>query len=169
PPPTFTLFPYPTLFLSPPGFASKPGGRPQRSCPRRVVDAILHLLQTGYQWRMLPHDVPPRSTVCGYSRAWRDDVTSASIHDALYRRCRDLEGREESRSAAIIDSQSVKTGSDARNAVGFCAGRRIKGHPLCDTLGLMMRMEVHSADAQDRDGAALVFDFIAPRFPFVER
>jgi transposase len=99
-------------------------------------------------------------------------LLTARIHDALYRRCRDLEGREESPSAAIIDSQSVKTGPDAREAVGFDAGKRVKGrkrHLLCDTLGLMMRVEVHSASVQDRDGAALVFDRIAARFPFVER
>lgn len=152
--------------------APKPGGRPRTTCVRRVVDAVFYLLQTGCQWRMLPRDFPPRSTVYGYFRAWRDDGTWARIHDALYRRCRDLEGREESPSVAIIDSQSVKTGPDAREAVGFDAGKRIKGrkrHLLCDTLGLMMRIEVHSAGVQDRDGAALVFDRIAARFPFVER
>ena len=152
--------------------AAKPGGRPRRTCLRRVVDAIFYLLQTGCQWRILPRDFPPRSTVYGYFRAWRDDGIWARVHDALYRRCRDLEGREESPSAAIIDSQSVKTGPDARNAVGFDAGKRVKGrkrHLLCDTLGLMMRIEVHSAGIQDRDGAALVFERIAARFPFVER
>ena len=152
--------------------APRPGGRPRTTCLRRVLNAIFYLLQSGCQWRMLPRDFPPRSTVYGYFRRWRDDGTWARVHDALYRRCRNLEGREESPSAAILDSQSVKTGPDARNEVGFDAGKKIKGrkrHLLCDTLGLMMRIEVHSAGVQDRDGAALLFDRIATRFPFVER
>ena len=151
---------------------AQPGGRPRRTCLRRVVDAIVYLLQTGCQWRMLPREFPPRSTVYGYFRAWRADGSWTRIHDALYRRCRDLEGREESPSAAIIDSQSVKTGPDAREAVGFDAGKKVKGrkrHLMCDTLGLMMRIKVHSAGVQDRDGAALVFERIVSRFPFIER
>lgn len=127
--------------------AAKPGGRSRRTCQRRVVDAIFYLLQTGSQWRMLPRDFPPRSTIYGNFRAWRDDGTWARIHDALYRRCREPEGRQESPSAANIDSQSIKNGPDAGESVGFDAGKRVKGrkrHLLCDTLGLMMRVEVHS-------------------------
>ena len=96
----------------------------------------------------------------------------AKLHDVLYRRTRDLEGREESPTAAIIDSQSVKTGADAREMVGFDAGKRIKGrkrHLVTDMLGLMLRVEVHSAGVQDRDGAALVLERITRRFPFIER
>jgi len=90
----------------------------------------------------------------------------------LYRRTRELEGREESPTAAIIDSQSVKTGAEAREVVGYDAGKRIKGrkrHLVTDTLGLMLRVAVHSAGVQDRDGAALVLDRITRRFPFLER
>lgn len=151
---------------------AKPGGRPRTTCLRRVVNAIFYLLQTGCQWRMLPRDFPPRSTVYGYFRRWRDDGTWGRLHDVLYRRCRDLEGREESPTAAIVDSQSVKTGPDARSTVGFDAGKKIKGrkrHLMTDMLGLMMRIEVHSAGVQDRDGAALLFDRITARFPFIER
>lgn len=137
-----------------------------------MVDAIFYLLQTGCQWQMLPRDLPTRSTVCGYFRSWRDVGIWARVHDAVYRRCRDLEGRAESPSGAIIDSQSVKTGPDVRDEVGFDAGKRVKRrkrHLLCDMLGLMMRVEVQSADVKDRDGAALVFDRIAARLPFIER
>lgn len=87
----------------------------------------------------------------------------------LYRRTRELKGREESPTAAIIDSQSVKTGAEARDAVGYDAGRRVKGrkrHLVTDTLGLVLRIEVHSAGVQDRDGAALVLDRITRRHPF---
>jgi len=139
---------------------------------RRVVDGIFYLLQSGCQWRMLPRDFPPRSTVYGYFRAWIAAGVWAHVHDVLYRRTRELEGREESPTAAIIDSQSVKTGPDARGMVGYDAGKRIKGrkrHLVTDTLGLMLRIEVHSAGVQDRDGAALVLDRITRRFPFLER
>jgi transposase len=149
-----------------------PGGRPRSTSMRKVVNAIFYLLQTGCQWRMLPRDFPPRSTVYGYFRSWTNAGVWAQVHDFLYRQCRDLEGREESPSAAIIDSQSVKTGPDAREKVGFDAGKRIKGrkrHLMTDMLGLMLRVEVHSAGVQDRDGAALVFDRITQRFPFIEK
>lgn len=152
--------------------AAREGGRPRTTCLRRVVNAIFYLLQAGCQWRMLPRDFPPRSTVYGYFRAWIEAGVWSHLHDVLYRRTRELEGREESPTAAIIDSQSVKTGANARDTVGFDAGKRVKGrkrHLLTDTLGLMLRIEVHSAGVQDRDGAALVFDRITRRFPFLER
>lgn len=151
---------------------ARPGGRPRSVCLRRVVNAVFYLLQAGCQWRMLPRDFPPRSTVYGYFRAWISGGVWAHVHDVLYRRTRDLECREESPSAAIIDSQSVKTSADAREMVGFDAGKRIKGrkrHLVTDMLGLMLRVEVHSAGVQDRDGAALVLERITRRFPFIER
>ena len=135
-----------------------------------MVNAVFYLLQTGCQWRMLPRDFPPRSTVYGYFRSWIAAGVWAHLHDVLYRRSRELEGREESPTAAIIDSQSVKTGPDARDSVGFDAGKRVKGrkrHLVTDTLGLMLRIEVHSAGVQDRDGAVLVLERITRRFPFL--
>jgi transposase len=152
--------------------AAKRGGRPRSTCLRQVVNAVFYLLQTGCQWRMLPRDFPPRSTVYGYFRAWIAAGIWAHVHDVLYRQSRELEGRDESPTAAIIDSQSVRTGAEAREMVGFDAGKRVKGrkrHLVTDTLGLMLRIEVHSAGVQDRDGAALVLDRITQRFPFIER
>lgn len=152
--------------------AARRGGRPRSTCMRRVVNAVFYLLQTGCQWRMLPRDFPPRSTVYGYFRAWIAGGVWAHVHDVLYRRSRELEGRDENPTAAIIDSQSVRTGAEAREMVGFDAGKRVKGrkrHLVTDTLGLMLRIEVHSAGVQDRDGAALVLDHITRRFPFIER
>lgn len=152
--------------------SQRPGGRPRSACLRQVLNAVFYLLQTGCQWRMLPRDFPPRSTVYGYFRTWIAAGVWAHLHDALYRRTRDLEGREESPTAAIIDSQSVKTSAEAREMVGFDAGKRIKGrkrHLVTDMLGLMLRVEVHSAGLQDRDGAALVLERITGRFPFIER
>ena len=151
---------------------ARTGGRPRTTCLRRVVNAIFYLLQAGCQWRMLPRDFPPRSTVYGYFRAWIAAGVWGHVHDVLYRRTRELEGRDESPTAAIIDSQSVKTSAEAREMVGYDAGKRVKGrkrHLVTDTLGLMLRVEVHSASVQDRDGAALVLDRITRRFPFLER
>ena len=93
------------------------------------------------------------------------------VHEVLYRGSREPEARAESATAAIIDSQSVRTSAGAREMGGFDAGKRVKGrkrHLVNDTLGLMLRIEVHSAGAQDRDGAALVLDRITGRLPFVE-
>lgn len=147
-------------------------GRRRRTDLRAVVDAIFYLLQSGCQWGLLPKDFPPKSTVHFYFKRFARDGTWAGLHDALYCKTRDLEGREESPSYAIIDSQSVKTAAEARGAVGFDAGKRVKGrkrHILVDTLGLILKAEVHSAGIQDRDGAALIFDRITRRFPFIEK
>jgi transposase len=105
--------------------APRSGGRPRTTCLRRV-SAIFYLLQAGCQWRMLPRDFPPRSTVYGYFRAWIAAGVWARVHDVLYRRSRALEGRDESPTAAIIDSQSVRTGAEARDKVGFDAGRSVR-------------------------------------------
>src|SRR6056297_322412 len=150
----------------------RPGGRPRTTCLRRVADAIFHLLQAGCQRRMPPRDFPPRSTVYGCFRAWIAAGVWAHVHDVLYRRTRELEGREETLTAAIIDSQSTKTSAEAREMVGYEAGKRVKGRKrrlVTDTLGPMLRVEVHSAGVQDRDGAALVLDRITRQFPFLER
>ncbi|WP_180899782.1 IS5 family transposase [Martelella soudanensis] len=116
----------------------------------------------------IPHSV---KLTMPFKRFCRDG-TWRRIHDALYCRTRQLEGREEQPSFAIIDSQSVKTGPDARRDTGYDAGKKIKGrkrHILVDTLGMLLKAEVHSAGIQDRDGAALVFDKLANRFPFIEK
>lgn len=151
---------------------AKPGGRPRKTVMRSVINGIFYLLQSGCPWGFLPKDFPPKSTVHHYFKRFKDDGTWAHIHDELYRQTRTLEGREESPTYAIIDSQSVKTGPDAREMVGFDAGKKIKGrkrHILVDTLGLILKCEVHSASIQDRDGAALVFDKLTQRFPFIEK
>ena len=91
---------------------AKPGGRPRTVDMREVINGILYVLRSGCTWSALggmPHDLPPWSTTWGYFRRWRDDGTWEHIHDALYPKVRELEGREPTPSAAIIDSQSVKT------------------------------------------------------------
>jgi len=146
-------------------------GRKRRTDLGSVIDAIFYVLQSGCAWANLPKDFPPKSTVYGYFRRFVEDGTWARIHDALYVETRDLEGREPQPSAAIIDSQSVKTGPNAKGDVGYDAGKKVKGrkrHILVDTLGLLLRPEVHSAGTQDRDGALRLFEKLTARFPFLE-
>jgi len=147
-------------------------GRPRKTSLRAVVNGIFYLLQSGCQWDMLPKSFPPWQTVYGYFRDWRINGTWGCIHDALYRAVRDLEGREQSPTLAIIDAQSSKTGPDARGDVGFDAGKNVKGrkrHIAVDTLGMILNACVHSAGIQDRDGAAFVLGQITDRFPFIEK
>ena len=98
--------------------------RKRRVCLRSVISGVFYVLQNCCAWANLPKDFPPRSTVYGYFRRFIEDGTWARIHDALYVDCRDLEGREPQPSAAIIDSQSAKTGTSATDHVGYDAGKR---------------------------------------------
>jgi putative transposase len=89
--------------------ATKPGGRPRATDMRSVIDAIFYLLRSGCAWRMLPRDFPPYSTVYMYFKQWKDEGIWEKIHDTLRDRIRSGEGHQKSPSAAIVDSQSVKT------------------------------------------------------------
>src|SRR5271157_365375 len=85
------------------------GGRRRETNMREAVNGIMYVLSTGCQWRCLPKDLPPRSTVYRYFCDWGLDGTLDRIHDALYEKCREHAEREASPSAAIIDSQSVRS------------------------------------------------------------
>ena len=87
----------------------KPGGRPITYPRREIVNAIRYVLRTGCSWRMLPHDFPPWRIVFHYFRTWRKDGAWQRANCALHVALRQAEGRQASPSAAIIDSQSVKT------------------------------------------------------------
>ena len=95
---------------------------------REVVQAMLYILETGCQWRHLPKDFPPRSTVWEYFDLWRHDGTLDRIHETLYLALREAEGREAAPTAAIIDSQTVKSaekgGLDGRKRASMQARRR---------------------------------------------
>lgn len=84
------------------------GGRPRQTDMREVMNAVRYVLRTGCQWRELPKDFPPRSTVYNYFWEWSRYGVLDRIHHALLVRCREAEGRKASPSAAIIDTQSVK-------------------------------------------------------------
>lgn len=88
---------------------AKPGGRPRSVDVREVINAIFYFVRSGCSWRLLPHDFPPWGTVHFYYRKWRLDGTWQQIHDTLHAKARQAVGRETSPSAAIIDSQTVKT------------------------------------------------------------
>jgi putative transposase len=84
-------------------------GRPRQWSLRQVLDGIFYLLRSGCSWRLLPREYPAWRTVYGYFRAWRDDGTWEEVHRALREQVRLQAGREATPSAAILDSQSVKT------------------------------------------------------------
>ncbi len=100
--------------------ARKPSGHPRTTALRAVVDAILSMARTGWQWRMLPKDFPPRSTVQGYFYAWRADGVLRGINQQLLLALRTAQGRDASPSAGVIDSQSVKTQVKRRSAWVRC-------------------------------------------------
>jgi putative transposase len=131
-----------------------PGGRPRKTNLRDVVDAIFYLLKTGCQWRFLPLDFPPRSTVWRYFDEWRHNGTLEKIHDALRDQVRKREKPRRPRRTASIDSQSVDT-SEGGEATGRDNAKNVDGrkrHIIVDSLGLLLAVVVTAADVDD--GAA---------------
>lgn len=142
-------------------------GRKRRVNLREIINALCYLARSGCQWRLLPKEFPAWQTVYYYFRKWRENQWFIALNHNLLKKVRIQSGKQENPSAAIIDSQSVKTDEQAE-ACGYDAGKKVKGrkrHILVDTLGLLLTTKVLTADIQDRDGAKLLFLEIKEQMP----
>jgi putative transposase len=142
-------------------------GRPREVDLRAVMNAILYIFATGCQWRALPKDFPPRSTVQYSFYTWRDQRLWRRINLALVRRARQAMGRDSVPSAGVIDSQSAKT-TESGGLRGFDAAKRIRGrkrHMVTDTQGFPLALLVHAANIQDNHGAVPLLGALRQAFP----
>ena len=133
-------------------------GRPPADL-RAVLNAILYLVRSGCQWRLLPHDFPPWSTVHTWYRRWRTDGTWGRINEALRQQVRVAAGRHPSPQSSAADSQSVKT-TPQGGAKGFDNGKKVHGrkrHIWVDSMGLLLSVLVTAADVHDARAACTLF------------
>lgn len=133
-----------------------PRGRPRTHSLRRILDAIFYVVCTGCAWRYLPSDFPPWQTVFYHFRRFRLTGTWHLLYTALHRAERARVGRNADPSAAIMDSQSVKTVEESAGICGYDAHKHVKcrkRHLLVDTLGLPISVYVTPADMHDTHGA----------------
>jgi putative transposase len=139
--------------------AAKPGGRPRSLDMRQVINAMLYVVVSGIQWRMLPSDYPKWKSVYHYFRIWRDDGSWRRIHDTLRAAVRQKAGRHKHPTAGCIDSQSVKS-VQIPGLRGYDKGKNVNGrkrHILVDTMGLLLAVVVTAAIVSDPAGARLLF------------
>jgi putative transposase len=137
---------------------------------REILDAILYVDRTGCQWEFLPHDFPNYKTVYDYFVTWRDDGTFERVADALRRKLRALDGRNEEATLGILDSQS-RQATEVGGPTGFDAGKKVKGrkrHILVDILGCVLAVFVTAANVQDRDTLRMVLSEIRYTVPTLE-
>jgi putative transposase len=135
---------------------------------REIVNGVLYVLRSGCPWRLMPHDLPAWGTVYDYFRLWQKQGIWDQVVEALRKRMRRKQGRDEEPSAAVIDSQSIKTSAVRGEAKGFDMGKKIWGrkrHALVDTQGNLMEIKVTGAEASDLAGGIKLLELLLGRFP----
>jgi putative transposase len=150
--------------------AAAASGRKRTWPMREIVNAIFYVLRGGIAWRLLPDSFPPWRTVYRWFARLRDEGVWESLNHRLVMLDRERVGRAASPTAAVIDSQSVKT-TESGGPRGFDAGKKIKGrkrHAMVDADGRALALQAHSAAVQDRDGAGPLLKASRARWPFVQ-